>query len=449
MLKQSFLCAYVPSANFKNLHKLGLYLLRFCPLVALDSEAYQQRNEPNINPLWRGLVLNITGCEKLYKTEENLAQLIFNNLAAFNIQAKLGIGPSVGSAWALSRFAEGHISIIQDSSIKSALQNLPIQALRIDSQTLNEIGISTIAELLKFPAQTLLARFGALLLKRLDQALGAIDEPLYFLKLPLHFSLQKQFESPIQTHEQLKLITLSLLERLFNKIKHYKKKAKTFLLEYQSIDSNAKRFWLKKELSLVASVTQTKFISSVLACIIEDLKIEQGVLAIKISAKDLEDDKSIQTDFFEDQDGAQFIGQLINNLCIRLGNNKVSKLSLRQSYLPEESFQYCPLQTSGAPDQNHKIFNDRPPYFLNTPQKIDAISLLPENPPSLIHWKGATHKIIRGFGPEKISLEWWHAKLDGEIETRDYFKLQDEDGTWLWVFRKQKTLEWFVQGTWS
>jgi hypothetical protein len=34
-------------------------------------------------------------------------------------------------------------------------------------------------------------------------------------------------------------------------------------------------------------------------------------------------------------------------------------------------------------------------------------------------------------------------------ETRDYFKVQDEQGRWLWIYRVLEQGCWFVHGLWA
>jgi protein ImuB len=53
-------------------------------------------------------------------------------------------------------------------------------------------------------------------------------------------------------------------------------------------------------------------------------------------------------------------------------------------------------------------------------------------------------------GPERIAPEWW--RDEGEAATRDYFRVEDEDGRRYWLFREDRlsVLEnrerWFMHG---
>ena len=46
--------------------------------------------------------------------------------------------------------------------------------------------------------------------------------------------------------------------------------------------------------------------------------------------------------------------------------------------------------------------------------------------------------MIRAEGPERISPEWWlpSPASRGEPRTRDYYRVEDEDGRRDWLFRE-------------
>jgi hypothetical protein len=71
-----------------------------------------------------------------------------------------------------------------------------------------------------------------------------------------------------------------------------------------------------------------------------------------------------------------------------------------------------------------------------------------------VRWRGEDLRIERSVGPERIEGEWWR----GGEPARDYFKVQDERGRWLWVLRRDGGEDgagaaagsaWFVHGLWA
>ena len=48
-------------------------------------------------------------------------------------------------------------------------------------------------------------------------------------------------------------------------------------------------------------------------------------------------------------------------------------------------------------------------------------------------WRRANHAVVRVEGPERIAMEWW--RQQGHALTRDYFRVEDEEGRRFWIFR--------------
>ncbi len=97
---------------------------------------------------------------------------------------------------------------------------------------------------------------------------------------------------------------------------------------------------------------------------------------------------------------------------------------------------------------------DRPTALFERPEPIEVIALTSDGPPSWLKWRGAEHSIVASAGPERIGGEWWRGRSRSECLTvRDYFKVQDEGGRWLWVYRvsvsEGECSRWFVHGVWA
>ena len=86
---------------------------------------------------------------------------------------------------------------------------------------------------------------------------------------------------------------------------------------------------------------------------------------------------------------------------------------------------------------------DRPPVLFERAWPIEVMCLRPDGPVLSFRWQGRERTVTVTIGPERIGPEWWR----GDRAGRDYFKVQDEMGRWLWVYRERAG--WFVQGVWS
>jgi protein ImuB len=89
----------------------------------------------------------------------------------------------------------------------------------------------------------------------------------------------------------------------------------------------------------------------------------------------------------------------------------------------------------------------RPVILLARPEPLDVMAPVPDYPPMLFRHRGALRRIRKADGPERIEAEWW--LRSGEL--RDYYRLEDEDGSRYWVFRsghykQDEQSRWFLHG---
>jgi len=68
-----------------------------------------------------------------------------------------------------------------------------------------------------------------------------------------------------------------------------------------------------------------------------------------------------------------------------------------------------------------------------------VIAEVPDGPPAQFTWRRVERRVARAEGPERIAPEWWRTLyLDAgqkQPRTRDYYKIEDQNGAAYWVFR--------------
>jgi len=448
LLPQAQISRFNPDRDKKALRSLARYAMRFTPAVGIEENKSD-------DPLYHGLILDISGTERLHKSEEELCYLILKQLKAKQIQAKLAIAPTVGAAWALSRYKNESINILKSGSIEKALSALPVQALRINQETtrmLAEVGIVFVEDLLKIAKQSLYKRYGPELLLRLNQSSGRIEEPIKKIDLPSNFDCTQEFDPPLEKHESIHHAIMTLMSEVFNKLAKEKKKAGYFALMIKSIDINGTEKSIHKEISLHTATESFSHIANILFSLIESLQISGNVALIAIRPGNIETSINQQDDFIDGKkaENLRISEELLNNLFMRLGENGIKRIRFEESYIPEKSFSYSSIkESSKSYGSNRERFSpERPPYLLPYPQEIKALALMPDKHPSSITWKGKQLKITKGTNLERISEEWWQKPSFNERRNRDYFKVQDQYGRWLWVFRQRASLKWYVHGLW-
>ena len=92
----------------------------------------------------------------------------------------------------------------------------------------------------------------------------------------------------------------------------------------------------------------------------------------------------------------------------------------------DENGVWIPPSRDRAPD------TDSCPRSLVPPEPVEATAGVPEGAPEQFRWRRAHHRVVRVEGPERIAPEWWREDCG---ETRDYFRVEDEAGERLWIFR--------------
>ena len=124
---------------------------------------------------------------------------------------------------------------------------------------------------------------------------------------------------------------------------------------------------------------------------------------------------------------------LIDILANRVGAQAIYRFAPVDSDVPERSSRRIPAlaEDSGAGWPHHW---PRPSRLLPRPEAIDTMALLPDQPPVWIVWRGVRRRIARADGPERIFGEWWTREAE-RIAVRDYFRVEDDAGERLWIFR--------------
>jgi protein ImuB len=113
-----------------------------------------------------------------------------------------------------------------------------------------------------------------------------------------------------------------------------------------------------------------------------------------------------------------------------------------------------PLADSKTPWPNLPA---RPTRLLPHPEPIEVMAPVPDDPPLSFRWRRVLHRVARAEGPERIAPEWWHPSHDGKdesVETRDYYRVEDDSGGRYWLYRAGlyqtgRIPRWFLHGVFA
>jgi protein ImuB len=148
------------------------------------------------------------------------------------------------------------------------------------------------------------------------------------------------------------------------------------------------------------------------------------------------------------------VAPLVDRLANRLGAGNVLRLIPENSHLPERAARAVSV-LDDRHDAKHRqdwaAGRPRPIRLLATPDPIEVMAPVPDDPPLMFRWRRVPHRVRRAEGPERIALEWWREPEAGTDGIRDYYRVEDEAGRRFWLYRRglyrpDTPPAWFLHG---
>jgi protein ImuB len=419
-----------PGKTAKLLRLLGLWCIRYTPLVAVD--------------LPDGLILDISGCAHLWGDERGYFKEIVLKLRNAGFDTRASIADTPGTAWAVARFAQTS-PIVPQGGQSQALRGLPPAALRLETEVLErlqKLGFRHIDQLLNIPASVLRRRFGKALLLRLDQAQGRTTEVLVPLVPPVPYVERLPCLEPIRTVPGMEIAMEKLLSQLCIRLESEGQGIRKVVLKCHRVDGR----------TVQAGIATNRGSHSVSHLFkLFQLQIPKIEPALGIELFVMEVLKTEEMDIIQEQLWAvdkgladTALAELLDRVAGRVGPDTIQRFLPAEHYWPERSVKVAASLTE-QPETNWPV-QLRPIRLLNKPAPIEVMALVPDNPPKLFTYKGKRHIIAKADGPERIGREWWQ----DSGEHRDYYIVEDNEGQRYWLFRSGhydgNDAQWFLHG---
>lgn len=399
---------------------------RYTPLVAMDGK--------------NGIFLDITGCSHLFGGEVAMLRNVLGRLRQMGFAVSGAITSSPGLSWAVSRFAGG--GVVAKEETEAVLAALPVHALRVDKiviDALCKLGLKRIADLLVLPRASLVRRFGANLLVRLDQALGHNEEPISPRRPVASLSAERQLAEPIQAEEDILGATCEIASSLKPSMEARGVGGRIFELVLFRVDGKVFRIRAGTSRPVRDAKRISALFSERLNSIHDDLDAGFGFELLRLNVLQQDVLNALQNDFSGDALKETSLADFVDKVSARLGPDCLQVFHLRQSHIPERAEILVPAIAAiddqvEVPELQFKPHTDRPLRLLRHPEPIEAFAaIVPDGPPQRFRWRYVMHKVTRAEGPERIAPEWW---LDDEkSEERDYYRLESDSGRLFWIFR--------------
>jgi hypothetical protein len=116
------------------------------------------------------------------------------------------------------------------------------------------------------------------------------------------------------------------------------------------------------------------------------------------------------------------VGELVDKLRIKLGAERVFRMTPVESDVPERASKRVPAmaKVKGAawPDDL-----PRPSRLLTPPELVNALAEIPDAPPRFFVWRKMRHNVVKADGPERILGESWASDQEIGLQ-RDYYRVE-------------------------
>ena len=405
-----------------------------------------------------GLVLDITGASHLVGGEVALLADIKTRLAAQGFTTCAAIAGTAEAARAIASF--GDSGIIEPGMEPQRVAQLPLAALSISENlilSLSRLGMNRIEDVARQPRAPLAARFGRDLLIQLDRVQGHIIGPISPRRPVPTYIAERNFAEPIGHDDDIHRSILTLAADLARLLEKHGEGGRCYELTFFRTDGAVRRLTVETARPLRDPKGVMRLFQEKLDTLSDPLDPGFGFDVIRLSATKTERQDIVEPEF-DGRDGIEEeLSALIDRLCARFGANRVMRLMPRNTHIPERAMQRIPAQHGNAAltiDWDEVLAPEEPPTrpirLIEPPEPIDVIAEIPDSAPIRFRWRRVFHAVVKAEGPERIAPEWWRGEQD--MMTRDYFRLEDEEGRRFWVYReglfgRETTMpKWFMHG---
>jgi protein ImuB len=428
------------------LRSLAVWAIRFSPMSSID--------EPD------GLMLDVTGCARVFGGEPALAQRASSGLRRLGFETHIALAPTYAAARAIARFGGAREAVIGQHRIREAVSSLPVHAIGVEDAVTDELrglGLERVGQVLAMPRPALAARFGETLNLQLDRMLGQSIETITPVRPTPPLTVERLFKGPTTNTEAIERTARELVDEVGSALLAREAGAMSLELELERSDLPPERLTI----ATGRPTRDRRHLWSLVRPGLERAHLGFGVEAVRVRVRTMGALRHEQTTVGQgdgaasDREAERARGELVDTLANRLGSARVLRAHPVESHRPERAFTLAPA-THQTP-QRHPVTtttHDRPTALFDRPAPAEVVALTPDGPVHRVRWdhggrggawRGGDESVIACVGPERISGEWW----DHAGSTRDYFVVQTESGRWLWVCRGLEVGRWFVHGEWA
>jgi protein ImuB len=396
-----------------------------------------------------GLWLDLSGTTHLFGGEARFCRRLLTFMRRLGFTATVVIAGTPGAAHALARHGGEAITILPPGSEGEAIADLPLAALRLQPDALaaaGRLGLERIADLYPMPRGPLAKRLGLAAVERLDQARGALAEPIVPV-IPFEApEAERRLLEPIGTADAINQVIGDLIDDLVSQLQARGLGLRTAILTCLVVDGAEQRI----AIGTACATRDARHLTRMLAMRVERIDPGLGIEAMMLVTPRVEPLQPQALDAcLGGESRAPDLAPLVDQLGGRVGEDALFRLAAVESDVPERGF--CRANPLATPDGWPAW--TRPARLLRRPERLaNVIALLPDHPPRRFSWRGTAYRVVAGDGPERIHGEWWRTPRE-MWALRDYFRVEAGGGNRFWIFRRGDGVEaptgdfsWYMHG---
>ena len=529
-------------ADRAALEKLAVWCEQFSPMVGLHEALDPQKGpSPHEAEPCDSLLLDITGTSSLFGGEAKLARAAAHKLHRRGYMAQLAVADTPSAAWAVARYGplvkippveagdeSGDEHGVEDGDENGvafpqsvflvpprddlALDALPIEALRLAEPTcelLRCLGLVHVGALRRLPRASLPARFGPLLLERLDRLTGHVREMIVPHRPPPPVEARCLLEYPAAQLAAVEQAIDRLLETVACELTRRGQGA--VQLECR-LDGGGEPAVLR--LALYRPTADRAHLAELIAMQLERRKLPSEVEGICVQVTAVAALVPRQGELFAEspRQHARELAMLVDRLGSYLGPECVVRPRLQAAAQPERAFRYVPAagdkarekewgskgrnrrrgkgrtrpkfsvfsfqcsvgeaaaqRTTDNGQRTRATASQNEPASVEGPPRVGSQESLPHvvasalsrplqlcSPPLLLEVvcvapDGPPAVLRLGGRKRKVIRHWGPERIEtawwrGRSVRRDYYRVEDDTGHRCWVFRRLRDGKWFLHG---
>ena len=400
-----------------------------------------------------GIWIDATGCAHLHGGETSMLTALLARLSATGLTVRGAMADTPGCAWAVARFGTDMATVVPEQQHKTALDPLPVAALRLDAATrrgLLQLGLEQVRQLREAPRAPLARRFGKNLIHRLDQALGLMPEPIRPVLPRDMIQDRRSFVEPISTAEAIATVIMVLVGAVCTALQQRGEGARQLDLLCERVDGGVQAV----RVGTASPVCDADHMGRLLRARIETIETGFGIEAMSLVVRQSERRSTRQLTGMATElsaptaTDADLLDRLGNSAALDSGLVRFTRL---ESHMPERTQATVPAR----PDMMTSDWTcpwPRPVRLFSPPEPVIMIRRDAAGVPGEMAWRGHAYGLVACDGPERVHGEWWRdAGEYGNI--RNYWIAAERGGLQFWLFQSVRgpgtpdsAAPWFLHG---